>query len=486
MRASFRLHFVIWTALAALVLPFHAQSAPFAYIPNTYSNSISVIDTANNLVTATLFVGLGPSSVAVDPSGARVYVVEAHGVSIIDTATKSVAGFIPLEGGFLGGVAVNPEGTRLYVVDQNPGPGRVLVVDIATRSVIATVPVGRNPGHVAMSPVGARIYVTNIFSNNVSVIDTTTNSIEATITVGEEPVGVDVNRAGTRVYVANRNSSSVSVIDAATNTVIATTAVGSAPTGVAVDPVGPRVYVSNRDGGLPSTVSIIDTTTNVVSGTVKVGIAPLGVDVDQTGTRVYVANALSNSVSVIDTSANTVIATVAVGNLPTALGHFITPNTGGPTVVEYYHAGFDHYFITWMPGEIAKLDAGVEIRGWARTGYSFKTYTTAQVGTSPVCRYYIPPALGDSHFFGRGTAECNETGQKNPSFVLEDPSFMQMFLPVGGVCPAGMAQVYRVFSNRPDANHRYMTDRAVRDQMVVKGWLAEGDGPDLVVMCAPQ
>ena len=29
--------------------------------------------------------------------------------------------------------------------------------------------------------------------------------------------------------------------------------------------------------------------------------------------------------------------------------------------------------------------------------------------------------LGDSHFFGRGTAECNETGEKFPAFVLEDP-----------------------------------------------------------------
>jgi len=26
----------------------------------------------------------------------------------------------------------------------------------------------------------------------------------------------------------------------------------------------------------------------------------------------------------------------------------------------------------------------------------------------------------------------------------------------------------------------------VRDQMVAKGWLAEGDGPNMVVMCAPQ
>jgi hypothetical protein len=44
---------------------------------------------------------------------------------------------------------------------------------------------------------------------------------------------------------------------------------------------------------------------------------------------------------------------------------------------------------------------------------------------------------------------------------------------------------YRVFSNRADANHRYMIDAAVLDQMTAKGWVAEGDGPALVVMCAP-
>jgi hypothetical protein len=160
--------------------------------------------------------------------------------------------------------------------------------------------------------------------------------------------------------------------------------------------------------------------------------------------------------------------------------------SGSTEVVEYYNASLDHYFITWVPGEIVKLDAGTVIKGWVRTGKTLKTYTAAQTGTSPVCRFYIPPGLGDSHFFGRGTAECNSTGTKNPSFVLEDPAFMQMFLPTLGVCPANTSQIYRVFSNRPDANHRYMTSKTVRDQMVTKGWLAEGDGPDLVVMCAPQ
>ena len=156
------------------------------------------------------------------------------------------------------------------------------------------------------------------------------------------------------------------------------------------------------------------------------------------------------------------------------------------TVIEYYNAALDHYFITDLANEIAILDAGVTIKGWARTGQSFNVYAAAGSNTSPVCRFYIPPANGDSHFFGRGTTECNDTATKFPTFVNEDPQFFHVILPVAGVCPGGTIGVYRVFSNRPDANHRYMIDRAIRDQMVAaRHWLAEGDGPDLIVMCVP-
>ncbi len=167
---------------------------------------------------------------------------------------------------------------------------------------------------------------------------------------------------------------------------------------------------------------------------------------------------------------------------------FNFPAAGAPSavdVIEFYNAGLDHYFITYGAQEISDLDTGVH-KGWARTGQSFKAYTTPQAGTSPVCRFYIPPGKGDSHFFGRGTVECNATGAAHPDFDLEDPAFMQMFLPVAGVCPANTTEVYRVFSNRADANHRYMTDPAIRDQMAAKGWTIEGDGPHFVVMCAPQ
>ncbi|MCC7216515.1 MAG: S8 family serine peptidase [Burkholderiales bacterium] len=162
------------------------------------------------------------------------------------------------------------------------------------------------------------------------------------------------------------------------------------------------------------------------------------------------------------------------------------PAAGTPvTVVEFYNQSLDHYFITYVAGEIEKLDNGTFV-GWARTGQSFKAYGTTQSGTSAVCRIYIPPGKGDGHFFGRDQGECDGTMNANPTFILESPSFFYLYLPNLGNCGAGTIPVYRVFTNRADANHRYTTDRATRDAMVAKGWIAEGDGADTVTMCAPQ
>jgi len=154
-------------------------------------------------------------------------------------------------------------------------------------------------------------------------------------------------------------------------------------------------------------------------------------------------------------------------------------------IVEFYNAALDHYFITWVPAEIALLDAGTTIRGWTRTGKTFTVLQGAVTGTSPVCRIYIPPGKGDGHYFGRDKTECDGTMAKNPTFILEEPNFFFLYPTAAGNCATGSVPVYRVYSNRPDANHRYSIDRAVRDEMTAKGWLAEGDGPDIVAMCAP-
>ena len=161
-----------------------------------------------------------------------------------------------------------------------------------------------------------------------------------------------------------------------------------------------------------------------------------------------------------------------------------------PTVVvEFYNPERNHFFISANAQEIRDLDTGVH-PGWQRTRLSFPAYLTNEAGFSPVCRFYIPPANGDSHFFSASPTECAQTHAKFPSFIAEAPDVFYIGLPdaATGVCPIGTIPVYRVFDNRADANHRYTTSTAVIDQMKAIGWIVEGYGPGpyYPIMCAPQ
>ena len=164
------------------------------------------------------------------------------------------------------------------------------------------------------------------------------------------------------------------------------------------------------------------------------------------------------------------------------------------TAVEYYNAGLDHYFISDLQPDIDGLDTG-RIAGWARTGQSFRVYASQASGGSgvnPVCRFYIPPQHGNSHFFSASPTECASIQQKvttDPNYsgyVSESPNVFFIALPdtTTGACPPGTVPVFRLWNQRADSNHRYTADIAVKAQMITKSYVAEGYGPNAVIMCA--
>ena len=104
---------------AAIALPYCAHAAPFAYISNSGSNNVSVIDTATNTVIATVPVGTTPYAVAVSPDGAQVYVANSgsNDVSVISTATNMVTATVKV-GRAPRGVAVTPDSARAYVATE--------------------------------------------------------------------------------------------------------------------------------------------------------------------------------------------------------------------------------------------------------------------------------------------------------------------------------------------------------------------------------
>ncbi len=219
------------------------------------------------------------------------------------------------------GLLASPAAAAPFAYVANSSGNSVSVIDTATNTVVATIPVGVAPRAVAVTPDGKNAYVTNQLSKTVSVIGTATNTVVATVPVGTNPDAVAVTPDGNYVYVANGGTYSVpgttvSVIATATNTVVATIPVGFAPVGVAVTPDGNHVYVANNGGAVSlGTVSVIDTTTNAVSTIQFTDFSsPVGVAVTPDGKHVYVSNNISDAIWVIDTASNTLVATVSGGD----------------------------------------------------------------------------------------------------------------------------------------------------------------------------
>ncbi len=294
------------------------------FVANSLSNTVSVINTTTNTVTATVNVGGYPSGVAVSPDGTKVFVANSlsNTVSVINTITNIVTANVDV-GESSSEVAVTPDGKKVYVTSR--GNNTVSVIDTTNDTVIATVPVGNGSTRVEISPDGTKAYVANSADNTVSVIDTVTDTVTATVPVGTNPFEVAVNPSGTQVYVVGYGND-ISVIDTATNTVTATVDVVERPREIAVSPDGSKVYVTNyfeRD----YIVTVIDTATNAVTATVNVGNPARGIAFNPSGTKAFVTNPDCGMVSIIDTATNRVTSTVNVGGSPIVNGLFIVPRS---------------------------------------------------------------------------------------------------------------------------------------------------------------
>jgi hypothetical protein len=167
---------------------------------------------------------------------------------------------------------------------------------------------------------------------------------------------------------------------------------------------------------------------------------------------------------------------------------------GGPatvTLVEYYSAALDHYFLTPLPGEIALCDAGtVPCAGWVRTGATFAAYAASDPahGAIGVCRFFNDAyAPKSSHFYALHGLGCEDTLADFPDWHLESGDLFAMAVPAAdGTCPAGTRPVFRLFNDgqggAPD--HRFTVDPAIRATMIGRGWIPEGYGTG-VAFCAP-
>lgn len=161
-----------------------------AFVANTGSATVTVIDVATKEIKETLNVGLVP--VGAWPGSNGQMFVDSEGtqtVSVIDVASTSIVGTINL--GFKPGyVAYNGSTDELWVSDATNG--KVVIYRPSgnrwTRKAEAAT--GLDAHAIVFSDDMKLAYVTNQGAHNVSVLDATTYSKITDIPVGRMPNGI--------------------------------------------------------------------------------------------------------------------------------------------------------------------------------------------------------------------------------------------------------------------------------------------------------
>jgi YVTN family beta-propeller protein len=327
-------------AASASKVPAHARNA---YVVNGASETVSVIDVSTNTVVGAPLplpsTAQNPESIAISPDGTRAYVpfffnhgfgAFGGGLAVIDTATNTVsATSIPL--GFQivpEGIAITPDGARAYVTESQNDT--VLVVDLAAGAVTGSpIAVGPNPEGIAITPDGSRAIVVNSNTagntGSLTVINTASNQANfGTIALDELPVGIAITPNGARAYVANSGPGFVSAVDTASDSVVDTVGVQGVHTrAVAISPDGTKAFAAGRTEVGFGGFSVIATATNADTVPALIGMNLHAVAVTPDGTRAYAVDPEAGSIFAIDTTTSSVAATIPSAG---AVGIAVTPN----------------------------------------------------------------------------------------------------------------------------------------------------------------
>src|SRR5437867_1498132 len=113
-----------------LVLAPAAIAAPFAYVPNSGTGSVSVINTSSDAVIATVPVASFVQGAAVTPDGLRVYIstIAQQKIFVLDALSNTISANISLTSPIPPvDVAISPDGSRAYATTTG-----VSVIDTAS------------------------------------------------------------------------------------------------------------------------------------------------------------------------------------------------------------------------------------------------------------------------------------------------------------------------------------------------------------------
>ncbi len=236
-----------------------SRDGRFAYVPiygnsgvgrpGTDGSTVDVVDLQGRKLAATIDLGkpLRPHRAEWGLDGMLYVTAElGNAVDVIDPSTRKVVAEIPTGQKESHMLVISPDGRRAYTA--NVGAGSVSVLDLAKRSLIATIPVAKMVQRISISPDGKRVFTHDQDAPRIAVIDTATNKIANWIAVPTPVYASEPTPDGRWLLALTRNSA-LYVIDLLSMKATRTLKISDGASEILIRPGGDVAYVSGTGAG---------------------------------------------------------------------------------------------------------------------------------------------------------------------------------------------------------------------------------------------
>jgi YVTN family beta-propeller protein len=231
---------------------------------------------------------------------------------------------------------------QVYVTNERSGD--VTIINGADFSVAATVPVGKRPRGIHVSPDGKTVYVAlsgtpiegppqidangnPVFANKqgkddddddanadknadgIGSVDVATRKFTGKMQAGSDPEEFDLSKDGKHIYISNEDVKTASVIGIASGKVEHIIPVGQEPEGVTTTPDGRQFYVTCEAGG---DIYVIDAATAAIASHFKVKGRPRSVAFLAGSDVGFIPSESAGELNVIDSAGAMVTKTITL------------------------------------------------------------------------------------------------------------------------------------------------------------------------------
>jgi YVTN family beta-propeller protein len=269
-----------------------------------------VINAETNTVAATIPVQRRPYFIDVDAQGDRAYVANSgsNNVSVLDLALRRVIGVVGA--GEAPGVArIANDGKTLVI--SNRASGSVSIADARSFKVRSSFDHCPGATDVIILPDSSKAFVACSGGHQIMVIglahstgsDPATKDVLLTLLdVGKTPLQIALKPDGGEAFVSNYDSDTISELTTSSNEVGGAYLVGAHPVRGLVSADNSLLYVSDFSAGRVVIYSIDDG--RLILPGVRVGEGPDALAFSASGHLLLVVNAQSGDIAVMRTGAN--------------------------------------------------------------------------------------------------------------------------------------------------------------------------------------